>query len=139
MDKYIDPENIEELKQELSEKRTLKDVLEFVNTIFPDWVIDFVDKYSDKYPFLTKNWYKTCENAKVNPTQIMIVDKVDFTDGHNLLKIFGELFTMSGFSVRSREQLVLCPKCGDLFPTSEIHTLFREAGENVPDVWGCCE
>lgn len=135
---YEDPDNIEELKKQLTEKRTLKDVLDFVNTIFPGWVVDFVDKYSDKYPFFTENWHKTCAEAKVKPTQIMIVDKVDFTEGHDLLKIFGELFTKSGFSVKCKDHLLRCPRCEAIYPTSEMHTILKEGGSNIPEVWECC-
>ena len=138
MDKYIDPDNIEEIKQQLTEKRTLKDVLDFIDVIFPGWVVTFADKYSDKYPGLTENWKKTCEKIESKPTQIMIVDQVDFTEGHKLAEVFGDLFTRMGFSVRSKDHFVPCGKCGSSYPTLAMHTLLKEAKEVVPENWGCC-
>ena len=142
MDKYIDPDNMDEIIQELAEKRTLKDVIDYIDVIFPEWIVSFSEKYSDSYPLLTESWKKACDELQVKPTQIMIVDKVDFTEDHKLLTTIGDLFTKAGFSVRSKDHLLPCVKCGSSYPSQSIHTILKEAAKNpdtdVPEKWGCC-
>ena len=135
---YVDPDNSEELIQGLSDKKTIKDVIDYIDTVFPKWIITFVNEYSPSYPSLTKNWYEICDNINVKPTAIMIVDHMQFTTDHTLIQTFGELFTKSGFSVRDKIQFVSCIKCKKAYPTEELHVMLRNKGEQVPDVRGCC-
>jgi len=138
MDKYLDPQNIEEIKSQLSEKKTMKDILELVNEIYPDWIITFADKFSTNYPSLTVNWVKTCEKMGSRPAQIMIVDDIIFDDDHKLLQLFGDVFTKTGFSVKSKNHFIPCGRCKSAYPTLSIHQLLKESDNVVPAEWMCC-
>lgn len=139
IEKYIDPPDVDSITKEIYEKRTLKDIVDYVNEIFPGWIILFSDKYSLSYETLTENWHKTCEKLETKPAQILIVDDINPDESHKLTILFCELFTKAGFSVRSKEQVSLCKKCECIYPSSVMHTVMRECDATIPDVWGCCK
>jgi hypothetical protein len=135
---YKDPENYKELIEGLSDIKSIKEVIEYIDRIFPSWIITFLDGYSPAYPSLTKTWNELCKNIGVKPTAIMIVDHIEFTTECSLIQTFGELFTNAGFAVRNKYQLVPCVKCGKAYPTEELHELLRNKGVQTPEVRGCC-
>lgn len=138
MDPYIDPPNLEEIKVKISNIKTLGKIQDFVNEVFPGWIVTFVPSFSQRYPIFNKTWKTVCEKINIRPAQIMIVDMVVFDENHKLINMFSEIFTRSGFAVRSKDHFLPCKKCGLAYPNGKYHTLLGEKGEDVPVNWGCC-
>ena len=60
-DLFTDPSNIDEIKEQIKNCPTVKDVIEIINNVYPSWLVNIIDNYSDDYPHLTKNWDIICE------------------------------------------------------------------------------
>jgi len=133
--KYLDPENVIEIKEEIKNTPTLGDLKIILDKTFPDWVQGFINDYSDDYPNLKQHWMNICFENKVTPKQIMIVDFVSFEDNYSLIRIFSEILTLSGFCVRSKNELFSCKNCGKAIPQSHVYNLLKEGGQDIPDLW----
>jgi hypothetical protein len=136
--KYKDPENSGFIIDSLHEAPTLKEVNAIIKSVYPTWMISVLEKYSDDYPSLTSNWQKICSEIGVSPAKIIIVDflpsEKNATD-FILIASFSEILTRSGFSIRRKQEFVLCSKCSALTPKVSIRQKLKDAGEKVPETW----
>ena len=110
-DKYQDPKNVDEIIENLKTLETLKDILDLIDKIYPTWILYYLKKYSTDYPHLQRNWEFSCKQKKIKPAQIIIVDYFQYDDNHKLLNVFSEIFTLSGFIVRSDKDIIPCSNC----------------------------
>jgi hypothetical protein len=132
---YVDPDNVIEIMARLETSPTLREVMAIVDETFPKWVVGFMSGYSADYPSLTHNWHTICDDKKVAPAQLMIVDDLCFEDTHSLIGHLGELFTRCGFVVRRKRDLVECETCGLAIPAKFWHDRIKAAGKTTPEEW----
>ena len=116
-DKYNDPENLDKIVDKLKTIPTMKGIIDLVHEVYPGWILYYLKKYSHDYPHLQANWEFSCKEKKVHPAQIIVVDYFKYTDENKLLNIFSEIFTLSGFIVRSKDDIIPCEKCDRAIPT----------------------
>jgi len=136
MAEYVDPENVVDIKEQIKNAPNLGSLKLILDKVFPGWIKGLVDDYSDDYPILKKNWLEMCTKNKVIPTKIMIVDFVSFEEEYSLLRIFCEILTLSGFCVRSKQEIFPCKICKRAIPQLHIYNLMKTNGERmIPDVW----
>jgi hypothetical protein len=132
---YADPVNTLEIMAKLETAPTLREVMDIVEETFPGWVVSFMSGYSADYPSLTHNWHTICDDKNIAPSQVMIVDDLCFEDTHSLIKHLGELFTMCGFVVRRKRDLIPCETCGLAIPVRFLYDKMKESGKSTPDEW----
>ena len=100
-DNYQDPENIDEIIEELKRSKTIENVVDLINRVYPTWILYYLRKYSEDYPHLQSNWENYCNEQKVRPAHIMIINEFLIDKNHTLIGVFAELFTICGFIVRT--------------------------------------
>jgi hypothetical protein len=134
IDKYLDPPNVEEILDQIKSCPTLGDVVQTVTRLYPDWILGVLPDYSPDYPILTENWHNICFKNNVEPKKIVLVQSIYFDDIHVILKTFSEILTLSGFCVRTKNDLFACNKCGLALPQSHLYDLLKEKVEDIDDI-----
>ena len=114
---YKDPKNLDEIVDKIKTLPNIKSIIDLLHEIYPNWILYYLKRYSTDYPHLQANWEYSCKEKKVRPAQIIVVDFFKYTDEHKLLNIFSEIFTLSGFIVRSKDDIIPCEKCNCAIPT----------------------
>ena len=134
-DKYLDPPNTLEILKELEELKTLGEVKNLIDRVFPDWFVTTMPDYSLDYPHLRTNWREMCKITKSTPTQVVIVEEIISDNSHSLVHIFAECLTRVGFSVRRKREYTPCEKCNNAIPNSAMWQLFKDKNFKVPATW----
>lgn len=136
MNVYKDVTNFQEILDNVKKLATLGEIKELVEQIYPSWIIGFLQKYSQDYNELQSNWEKICQENKTNVKQIMLVDSIFFDDEHKLIQLFAEIFTKSGFLVRTKEQIIPCSKCNLAIISRQLYDLLKDKNsEDYPESW----
>ena len=64
------------------------------------------------------------------------MDYIVFNDPkYTLIKLFCELLTVFGHSVRRKEEFVGCRVCGDAIPTEMVYSQLVDRKITVPTCW----
>jgi hypothetical protein len=133
---YEDPENVESLIEQLKASPTVRDALNVMKNVFPDWWNgQTLDSYSVDYPTLTCNWMGVTTNLKCKPTVIMLVENVELDDNHIFTRSMCELLINAGFSVKRNIDYVACLKCKNAIPSKELHAEMKTNNVVVPNQW----
>jgi hypothetical protein len=118
---YQDPENVNEILEKVKMCETHDEIISLINEQFPGWIIGWPKKYSADYPHFQNNWEYMCKKSNCKTLSVIIVDKIVFNDPkYTLNKLFCELLTVFGHSVRRKEEFIGCKVCGDAIPTKPI-------------------
>ncbi len=136
MSKYLDPSDYEQVIESVKTMRTLGEVKNLIDTIYPGWIKGMIECYSDDYPSLTESWKNICENElKVKPVAIIVLDRLPLSEDFVLVNFFAETLTRAGFCVRRKEEVIACYKCSKAIPSSSLYDMLKRKGEQIPDVW----
>ena len=136
MSKYTNPDNVDEIMNELKNAKVHGEVVKIMNKTFPGWIIGWPKKFSDDYPIFSEHWNKICSDLKVQPLCILIVDHIAFADNdYTLLSSFCELLTLFGHCVRRKEEFFECKLCGSVLPNQSVYEKLKKDGVKVPEVW----
>ena len=134
-DLFTDPSNIDEIKEQIKNCPTVKDVIEIINNVYPSWLVNIIDNYSDDYPHLTKNWDIICEKFQIQKQKIIVVENIMDDSDHKLVKFFADYFTSVGCIVRTKYDIISCTVCGYGIPNEEIYNKMKDLRMNVPRNW----
>jgi len=134
-DTYQDPENIEEIVKDIFKQKTIKDIYDMLNKIFPDFIVNVLTTFSGDYPHFDQNWAGMCIALKVNKAQIMLVKNYVEDDNHLLLKTFCEVFTQAGFVIRRYTEFFPCSVCNKVLPNEFAYNKLKELNIKVPEKW----
>lgn len=132
---YEDPPNKEEILARLKETKEHAEVKALIEEVFPDWFLYWIPKYSEDYPSLKINWERICHMSKTTPKFIVLVEWIEFTDQHTVLRAFADRMTHQGYVVRRREEFGTCPECGKAIPSKMVYDRMKECGCPVPVEW----
>ena len=134
---YKDPQNFKEIVEEVKNAQTHDDVVKIINRTFPTWILGWPKRYSLDYPHFQNNWAFVCKRAGCTPLSVIIVDKIEFKDSeYKLVRLFSELLTVFGHSVRRKEEFVGCKMCGDAIPSQGVYNqLVERKVANIPGCW----
>ena len=141
---FTDPPNKDEVIEALKNAPTHKDVVDIIKTTFPDWIMGWPNQYCVDYPHLKNNWEYMCQKIKCDPLCVIIVREVapGLTEGEapeignmHLIRMFTELLTIFGHSVRRCTEFVSCPLCGDAIPVKPIYDEFKARKIDCPGIW----
>lgn len=139
MDKYEDVENWQVLFQQFTEEKTEAGMVDFINKIYPGWIVAYTSEYCEDYPHLTYNWKKISDMNNVSMKSIVIVDKVFFDKKddvkHAFIMNISEHLTRQGYVIRRKEEYCGCIACGRAIPVFDIYKLMKNKGIPVPGVW----
>jgi len=135
--KYIDPDNIDEIVEQIKKVQTFEGIYNIVNSVFPNWILKFLPHYCANYPHLQQNWYHICRQNGSKPAQIIIVNYLSDDKEHRLMNIFLDVFYSSGFVVRLNQHYSVCPSCNSsAVPTEYMYRCFAERNlPNIPSRW----
>lgn len=136
-EKYTDPEDFEQVVEEVKNAETHDDVVKIINKTFPGWILGWPKRYSLDYPHFQNNWAFVCKKAGCTPLSVIIVDTIEFKKpNYKLVKLFSELLTVFGHSVRRKEEFIGCKMCGDAIPTELVYKqLVERKVSNIPSCW----
>lgn len=132
---YYDTEHKDSILQTLNDCKTSAEIYSLINRTFPDWILKQTNEYSKDYPHLQANWKEVCKRASVTPESIVIVDYINFTDRHTVLKEFCEVMTKAGYCVRRREEFISCENCHRAIPVKALWEKFRSYNIPCPNNW----
>ena len=136
MNKLKDPDNKEEIKVKITQCPTLKEIIDLINNTFPEWIVTFLDKYSDDYFHLQENWNIITKKFNTNMKKIIIVeDIIDDEEDYELIQIFSDIFRKLGFIIRAKCEIVPCIVCKSAIPHKPSYDKMKELGLKVPDSW----
>ena len=149
-DKYKNPRGAEEVESRLRNCKTMAEVKNLINEVFPDLIRVFSRGYSSDYPALIGTWHTMCQALKTPPKGIILVEFVPpsirdaGTEAYSLLRKFLDTMVACGFCVRRTTEFRLCPNCKLVLPK---HGLYKKMKfmkpKDVPEVWdykcGSCE
>ena len=127
-DNYQDPENVDEIIEELKRSKNIESVVDLIKRVYPTWILYYLRKYSEDYPQLQSNWEFNSTKQKVRPAHIMIVEEFLRDDKHKLIGVFAELFTICGFIVRSPKDIYPCDNCDCALPSPERFSQMKNSG-----------
>jgi len=128
--KYEDGPNKDKILHAIHNAPNIIDVMDIIGKHYPDWIVTFMHSYCEDYPQLQENWEKMCIHMEVKPTQIMIVEYIDFSD-KQIIRTLSELFTRAGFSVKHVLEFIPCSKCDKAVPTEYLHNKFTQDKSKV--------
>lgn len=132
-DKYVDPHNWLEYTDRIREAKTLGDVKNIIDNIFPGLIIHTLPNFSQDYEILRRNWYQLCKTLNAEPKCIMIFADWNPDESHKLVAHIAECFTKAGFLVRTCTEIQRCDTCRLAIPTHEYHTLMTGKGIKLPE------
>lgn len=133
---YEDPENVEEIVTRVKNCETHDEVVKLINEIFPGWIIGWPKQFCIDYPHFQNNWKYICKKSGCKPLSVIIVDKIVFNNNkYSLIKLFCELLTVFGHSVRRKEEFIGCKVCGDAIPSQSVYNQLVERKISVPNCW----
>lgn len=112
----------ESIFNEINELPTMKDVFDLIETKYPNWIVDMVDRYSYDYPHLQNNWQAIVNHSKSKMQKIIIVE--NFENEEQLS--FAELLTHAGFIVRTKTEYVPCSVCRSAIPSQTLYNKMKE-------------
>lgn len=134
---YKDPQHFNDIVEELKNAENHDNVVNIITKTFPTWIIGWPKRYSVDYPHFKNNWDFVCKKAGCKPLSVIIVDKIEFGNPeYKLVKLFSELLTVFGHSVRRKEEFIGCKICGDAIPSQGIYQqLVERKVANIPSCW----
>lgn len=132
---YLDPQELLEILDKIRTFSTVKEVVDFINEIYPGWIITVLNRYSTDYRQIERNWITIAEKNNNRTAQIIIVDEIIFDDKHILVRTFAELLTRAGFSVRQKNEWFPCSVCNSALPEKWIYDKLKENNVSIPENW----
>ena len=132
---FTDPHNTSEIKSQIKNFETVKDIIDLINTTYPSWIIDTFDGYSKDYPHLENNWKIICDKCNVTKQKIVVVEEIKNDKSHTLVNFLADYFTSAGFIVRTKDDVYICEKCDMVIPNEQIYKKMKSLKMDVPEVW----
>jgi hypothetical protein len=133
---YQDPQNVDQIITQVKECETHDEVLTLINEIFPNWIIGCPKRFCIDYPHFQYNWEYVSKKSGCKTLNIIIVDEIVFDNPkYSLIRLFCELLTVFGHSVRRKEEFIGCKVCGDAIPSQYIHNQLVERHISTPASW----
>lgn len=134
-DKYINPDNVDDIFKKITQAPTLGDLNKLLTTYFPTWIMMNYKEYSDDYPSLTSNWDTLCDQFNAKKQLILLVEECKFDKEHSLLMVFSDILTRSGFCIRKYHDFLPCKVCNKLIPCKELYELLEMKNVKIPEFW----
>jgi hypothetical protein len=135
LDIYTDPPDYKQIANLLTDISNITHVFSLIDSIFPSWIIEKSEKYSQDYAFLTENWKRVCSLNNTSPTQIILVDSLIFDDNHKLIQIFCNLLTTAGYCIRRRTEFQTCKYCNTCIPSESLYYIMKNMNTPTPLFW----
>ena len=133
---YQDPENAAEIVERIKDCGTHDEVVKLINETFPGWIIGWPKRFSVDYPHFQNNWEYMSKKSNCKPLSVIILDEIVFNNPkYTLNKMFCELLTVFGHSVRRKEEFVGCKICGDAIPSQSIYNQLVDRKIATPNCW----
>ena len=106
---------------DLATLKNLKEVKDWTEKMYPQWLLGTAKRFSDDYPHLTCSWVEMCKTLKTKPAEIMLVSYLPHKDDpqRKILNTVCDIFSRCGFLLRREIEFKGCPVCSSLLPTQE--------------------
>jgi len=93
--------------------KTIGDVIEYIQEVFPSWIVDEVKGFSDDHPELTKLWEEDCKQNNTKPHKIFLVEEIH--DGE-IMTLFMNFLSTCGIAVQQHNHFRKCKKTQKITP-----------------------
>lgn len=124
------------------------EILNWVDTILPKWKVTQTRNYATEYRLLEKGWHQFCDQRKIEPNHIVIVNFIpenkEIYKYQILWSVYSEL-NKDGNIVRKHSELTVCQECEDAILTKSVVERIQNIRKNqntpthenmiVPDEW----
>jgi hypothetical protein len=141
-DKYKNPRGVEDIMVQLKNCKTIAEVKNLINEIYPDLIQGFSRGYSLDYPELIRSWHNLCQALKTAPKGIILVEYVppsikdDNTGNYTLIRKFLDTMVVCGFVARRTIEFRICPTCKLVLPKHDLYKKIKfMKPESVPKNW----
>ena len=133
---YEDNENKDNIIQRLRCSPTVKELLDVVNEVYPNWIHNIQDNYCNDYQHLTSNWNLIASKNNTTPKKIVLVDFVSFEENYTVIQTLCEIFTTIGFVIRSKNEFIQCFICNRVIPAKHMYDLMKTSNiQGIPVEW----
>jgi hypothetical protein len=133
--KYINPENANDIIEEITKITDHDEIHNLIIKTFPDWILYSTSSYSEDYKYLHTNWVKVCEMTKMIPRHILLVDFISFEPEFAMLSAFCNIMTSFGYCVRRKEEFGACSVCNKAIPNKILWQQMINNKMPVPEQW----
>jgi len=140
--KYQDPENSSELIEQLRKLPAGEELINSINSVYPSWIVQIIDNYSQDYSYLENNWKIISKMAFSQPQKIILVDRlwydavaVDRKGKYELLKTTCDILTKKGYCIRREGEFIPCSECGKALASFGLFVVMKEKNLPVPETW----
>lgn len=140
---FEDPLNRDELIEQLKQLETIQHVFNFINSIYPTWIVARSKSYSSDYNFFNSNWdhmirlLKEKTNNSLQKEEIIIVKDIGLgcAPGEKiLLRTICEVLTLAGFCIRDSNTFSTCSICSSALPTESFYVTLKEIKTKSPNI-----
>lgn len=140
---FSDPSNTDDIVEKISTLKSAGEVVDLLKDVFPNWIVAHIPRYSPAYPSLNANWETMCKYIGYgDPICILLVQDIAFDEKYRLVRIFGEILTKMGYSVRRDTEFTKCKKCECAIPNQFLYDQLVLKKLQVPLKWNgtvCCD
>lgn len=124
-----------EILSQIESAQTAADAERIIERHYPNWLVISVDKYSEDYPHLQRNWETLCQQFKTKPKKIVLVNEIVFEETPTTLNKICDFMTKNGYVVRRSNEFIACSVCEKAIPCIEIWNILKEKNFPVPRNW----
>lgn len=72
---YEDPENVEEIIKSIFPLKSIQEIFDLINKIYPTLIKDRLEEFSKDYPHYDINWRSLCATLKIRKAYILLFDE----------------------------------------------------------------
>ena len=132
---FTDPPHKDEIIQRVKECKTPEDIEKIIISTFPGWIRTQLHGYSRDYHYLQRNWEMIASRTGATPRKILLIEYINTSPNHCLIRLFAEIMTQGGYCVRTINEFGYCPACQKAIPKRELWERLKERECAVPDEW----
>ena len=108
------------------------EIIYYIPTIIPTWLVYSCKHYTNDYLFLEQNWQKLCSLWQTTPKEILIVDFLPKQSFENMriIELICNKLTKFGYVIRSKTELTTCNTCKNAQVTENVSKFLTHL--NIP-------
>lgn len=112
------------------------DLLSWIDSIIPNWLITHTKDYAKEYYNLERNWYQLCQQWNVKPKHIIIVRFIPQNhelSNYSILWTLCNRLTKDGNIIRTPLDLSLCERCTKAILSKNVIERIQKVRKSIPN------
>ncbi len=127
--------------ESIHQLESTEEIIDNINTILPEWILDYANKFAQEYDKLNDNWDELCNKVKTEKRKILIVPYLPLenkTDNDKYINSVANMLTSKGFLLRRSVEIFKCPRTNNALLTRQMYDYFKKYNNIMPPEW-CAE